>query len=132
MDPARRFEDEASPDAEALLDLVTERGAVAPALWCLECANGLAMAERRGRIDGEGTARAVGLLRRLPLEVDDGAASHAFDGILALARARGLTAYDTAYLDVAVRRGIPLATDDAPLRAAAEATGAALVAAASR
>ena len=68
------FEDEASPAADALLDHVTEHGAVVPALWFLECANGLAMAERRGRIDGTGLAEAVALLRRLPLVVD-GAAS---------------------------------------------------------
>ena len=88
------FEDEASPEADGLLDLVTEHGAVVPSLWYLECANGLAMAERRGRIDGEGIARAIGLLHRLPLEVDDAAPSHALDSVLTLARTHGLTAYD--------------------------------------
>src|SRR5208283_2541938 len=58
------FEDEASPATDALLDLVTEHGAMVPPLWFLECANGLAMAERRSRIDSEGVARAIGLLRR--------------------------------------------------------------------
>ena len=113
------FEDEASPEADRLLDLVTEHGAVVPSLWYLECANGLAMAERRGRIVSEGIARAIGLLRRLPLEVDDAAPSRAFDSVLALARAQGLTAYGAGYLDLALRRGLPLATDDGPLRAAA-------------
>ena len=120
------FEDEASSAADALLDLVTEQGAVVPSLWFLECANGLSMAERRGRIDGEGVARAIGLLRRLPLEVDDAAPSRAFDEVLALARAHGLTAYDAGYLDLARRRGLPLATDDRRLRAAANAVGVAL------
>jgi predicted nucleic acid-binding protein len=120
------FEDEASPEADELLDLVTEHGAVVPALWYLECANGLAMAERRDRIDSEGIVRAIGLLRRLPLEVDNAAPSRAFDDVLALARTRGLTAYDAAYLDLALRRGLPLATDDGSLRAVANAVGVVL------
>jgi predicted nucleic acid-binding protein len=120
------FEDEASPEADRLLDLVTEHGAVVPSLWYLECANGLAMAERRGRIDSEGIARAIGLLRRLPLEVDDAAPSRAFNSVLALARAQGLTAYDAGYLDLALRRSLPLVTDDGPLRAAADAVGVVL------
>jgi predicted nucleic acid-binding protein len=121
------FEDEASPTADALLDHVTEHGAVVPALWFLECANGLAMAERRGRIDDVGIAKAIGLLRRLPLAVDEAAPSRALDAVLDLARAYRLTAYDAGYLDLALRRDLPLATDDAPLRAAAGATGAALL-----
>jgi predicted nucleic acid-binding protein len=104
------FEDEASPEADALLDLVSERGAVVPPLWFLECANGLAMAERRGRIDSAGVAKAIGLLRRLPLAVDDAALSRAFDGVPDLARVHRLTAYDAHYLDLALRRGFPLAT----------------------
>lgn len=121
------FEDEASPEADGLLDLVAEQGAAVPSLWYLECANGLAMAERRGRIDGEGIARAIGLLHRLPLEVDDAPPSRALDGALALARTHGLTAYDAAYLELALRRGLPLATDDGPLRAVAKVVGARLL-----
>ena len=112
------FEDEASPTADALLDLVTEHGAVVPPLWFLECANGLAMAERRGRIDRAGVAKAIGLLRRLPLEGDDAAPSRAFDAVLDLSR---------LHLDLALRRSLPLATDDALLRAAANAAGASLL-----
>ena len=121
------FEDEASPEADALLDLVSERGAVVPPLWFLECANGLAMAERRGRIDNAGVAKAIGLLRRLPLEVDDGALSRAFDAVLDLARVHLLTAYGAHYLDLALRRGLPVATGDSSLRAAATAAGAAVL-----
>lgn len=121
------FEDEASPAADALLDQVAEHGAVVPALWFLECTNGLAMAGRRGRIDDSGIARAIDLLRRLPLVVDDTAPSRAFDAVLDLARTHRLTAYDASYLDLALRRGLPLATGDAPLRAAASAAGVALL-----
>ncbi len=121
------FEDEASPAADALLDHVTEHGAVVPALWFLECTNGLAMAERRGRIDGTGLVTAVALLRRLPLVVDDAAPSRALDAVLDLARTHRLTTYDAGYLDLALRRGLPLATSDALLRAAATATGVSLL-----
>ncbi|WP_211259500.1 type II toxin-antitoxin system VapC family toxin [Belnapia moabensis] len=121
------FEDEASPATDALLDHVTEHGAVVPALWFLECTNGLAMAERRGRIDGTSLVAAVALLRRLPLVVDDAAPSRALDAVLELARTHRLTAYDAGYLDLALRRGLPLATSDAPLRAAATAAGVSLL-----
>ena len=83
-----------------------------------------------GGSTARGVARAISLLRRLPLEEDGGAASRAFGRVLALARAHGLTAYDAGYLDVALRWGIPLATDDAALRAAANAAGVALLGAA--
>jgi predicted nucleic acid-binding protein len=71
--------------------------------------------------------QAISLLRRLPLEVDDAAPSCAFDAILDLARLRRLTTYDAGYLDLALRRRLPLATDDAPLRAAANVAGAELL-----
>lgn len=122
------FEDEASAAADALLDHVTEHGAVVPALWFLECTNGLASAERRGRIDDAGIAEAIRLLRRLPLVVDEAAPARAFDAVLDLARAHGLTTYDAGYLDLALRRGLPLATNDGPLRKAANTTGVALLA----
>ena len=121
------FEDEASPATDALLDHVAEHGAVVPALWFLECANGLSTAERRGRIDGAGIVEAIALLCRLPLLVDDAAPSRALDAVLDLARAHRLTTYDAGYLDLAIRRGLPLATDDVPLRAAAGTAGVALL-----
>ena len=82
------FEDEASPAGDALLDHVTEHGAVVPPLWFLECANALATAERRGRITGEQVARNVGLLRRLPVEVDASDPATALGATLDLARAQ--------------------------------------------
>ena len=121
------FEAEGSPAADALLDHVTEYGAVVPALWFLECTNGLAMAERRGRIDSAGIIKAIALLRRLSLVVDDPAPSGVLDAVLDLARTHRLTTYDAGYLDLALRRGLPLATGDAPLRTAATATGVALL-----
>jgi predicted nucleic acid-binding protein len=120
------FEDEATPETEVLLDVVTVQGAVVPALWFLECANALATAERRGRVDPSRMAQNVDLLRRLPLQVDDTVPVRALDAALELARQHRLSAYDASYLDLALRRRLPLATGDARLRAAARAAGVAL------
>ena len=123
------FEDEASPAADALLERVALDGAVVPSLWFLECANALAAAERRGRIDAARVARNVSLLRRLPVAVDVADPADALGTTLDLARTHRLTAYDASYLDLALRRGLPLATNDGPLRIAAAAAGVALLAA---
>lgn len=125
------FEDEASPAADALLERVALAGAVVPPLWFLECANALATATRRSRIDAARLARNVGLLQRLPVEVDVSDPADALGTTLDLARAHRLTAYDASYLDLALRRGLPLATNDEPLRAAAGAAGVALLTVAS-
>ena len=95
----------------------------------LECANALATAERRGRIDAARVARNVSLLRRLPVAVDVADPADTLGTTLDLARTHRLTAYDASYLDLALRRGLPLATNDGPLRIAAAAAGVALLAA---
>ena len=82
---------------------------------------GAARPHRRGLV------ASVALLRRLPLVVDDAAPSRALDAVLDLARTHRLTTYDAGYLDLALRRGLPLATSDAPLRAAATAAGVGLL-----
>jgi len=120
------FEDEATPATEALLDHVTLHGAVVPALWFLECANALATAERRGRVDASRITQNVDLLHRLPLEVDGIAPARGLGDVLDLARRYRLSAYDAGYLDLALRRGLALATTDGRLRAAALAAGVAL------
>lgn len=80
------FEDEATPATEALLDHVTLHGAVVPALWVLECANSLATAERRGRVDASRIAQNVDLLHCLPVEVDGTAPVRGLGAVLDLAR----------------------------------------------
>ena len=64
------FEDEHTPATLALLDRVTADGAIAPWLWPLEAANGLLMAERRGRLDTERRHRLMGFLQELPITLD--------------------------------------------------------------
>lgn len=91
--------------------------------WGLEVTNGLLVAERRGRIEAGDAARAVALLLALPIAVDPVARRRAFESVHRLGRTHGLSAYDAAYLEVAVRHGVPIATLDTELRAAAAAEG---------
>jgi predicted nucleic acid-binding protein len=121
------FEDEATPEADALLAIVAKQGAVAPSLWHIEIANGLGMAERRHRLSRVAAAEAITLLESLPLDVDEIAQAHAFGVILDLMREHRLTAYNAVYLELAIRRSFPIATNDRELRRAAEAAGVALL-----
>jgi predicted nucleic acid-binding protein len=121
------FEDEQTPDLLALLDRVAEAGAVAPMVWPLEAQNGLLMAERRRRLDAGKRAQLAQLLRDLPIALDAETAGQAWTDTTRLADRHGLSVYDASYLEVARRRGLPLATTDRALRAAAEASGVALL-----
>jgi len=120
------FEDEASPTSDALLDQVRDEGAVVPGLWHLEVANVLLQTEKRGRITAADIAMRLQLIAELPIDTDSETAARAWREILALARAEGLTTYDAAYLELAIRRGLPLLTKDQALIAAAERTGVAV------
>jgi predicted nucleic acid-binding protein len=117
------FEDEASPEADAILDLVNQQGAVVPALWFTEIENGLGIAERRNRLSPASVQEAINLLRGLPLILDELVPSQAFGAVLNLMRSHRLTAYDATYLELAIRRGLPLASNDRELRNAALAVG---------
>jgi predicted nucleic acid-binding protein len=122
------FEDEQTTEITALLDRVSETGAAAPQLWPIEALNGLLSAERRGRIDGGMRRRLAGFLRDLPIRIDDEMASQAWGATAQLAELHRLTAYDAAYLELAMRLGLPLATSDKPLIAAAQTAGVPLLA----
>ncbi|MGH7037709.1 MAG: type II toxin-antitoxin system VapC family toxin [Stellaceae bacterium] len=117
------FEDERTPAANALLDRVAEAGALVPNLWRLEVANGLQTAIRRGRIDAVFRNRAIAQLARMPITVDPDTDSYAWTNILQLADRFRLTVYDAAYLELAQRRSLPLATLDKALRTAANTLG---------
>lgn len=116
------FADDATPATDALLDRLADE-AVAPALWRIEVANALAMAERRGRLSVAGLTRSVGLLQRLAVAIDLEGSERAFRELLDLARSEPLTVYDAAYLELALRLGLPLASKDARLRTAAAGLG---------
>lgn len=118
------FSDEASPDADALLDrLAAGERAWVPALWHLELGNVLLGAKRRGRIDQAGIEAFLSRLTVYDIAVDDQTMERAWQKTLDLAIQHGLSTYDAAYLELALRRGLPLATLDRPLVAAARACG---------
>ena len=108
-------------DARGLLHRVAEEAAIVPALWRLEVGNGLLMGERRGRIRPERVDAVWRQLGELPIEIDAETNARAWNGTTALARRHGLTLYDAAYLELAARRGLALATFDSALARAAAA-----------
>lgn len=113
------FDDEASAATDELLERIRDEVALVPGLWHLDLGNVLLHAERRGRITaGDVTAR-LELLAKLPIVTDDETTARALRETLTLARAEQLTTYDAAYLELAMRRGVPLATKDQALRGAA-------------
>jgi predicted nucleic acid-binding protein len=121
------FEDEQTAGIMSLLDQVTDAGAIAPQLWPIEALNGLLTAERRGRIHRETRRRLASYLQALPIEIDDETASRSWTTTADLAEHHRLTAYDATYLELAMRRGLPLATRDAALIVAAKVAGVRLL-----
>lgn len=117
------FADEQTPALMDLLDRVVETGAVAPLLWPLEALNGLLVAERRNRLGPDKRARLIAFLRDLPIMLDAHTADQAWETTRSLAEQHRLTVYDAAYLEVAQRRRLPLASLDQDLRHAAIAVG---------
>lgn len=117
------FEDEQTEAVLALLDRVVDDGAIAPMLWPLEALNGLLAAERRRRLDTDRRARLAAFLRELPIRLDIDTADQAWEGTARLAEQYRLTIYDAAYLELAQRRNLPLASLDRDLRQAAMMAG---------
>lgn len=109
------FEDQRSPQSESILDRVITDGAFVPTLWKVEVANGLQTAMRRKRIDRSYRDQAIGQLAALPIETDTETALHIWTTTLELAEQHALTAYDAAYLELAIRRRLPLASLDKQL-----------------
>ena len=117
------FEDEATAATDALVLRVRGEGAVVPAHWPLEVLNALLAAERRGRIKRAEASAHVRTIEDLGVDVDEETVRRASHATLALARAERLSLYDAAYLELALRRGFPLATLDKALAKAARRSG---------
>ena len=117
------FDDEATPYTNGVRDRLADAQAIVPALWPLEVANATIVGERRKRLDEARSSRFLSLLSRLPIVVDEETAARAWADTMHLARAHNLSAYDASYLELAVRRGLPLACLDGKLKAAAVAVG---------
>jgi predicted nucleic acid-binding protein len=107
---------------------VAGAGAIAPAHWPLEVANALLMAQRRQRISADFRNAALRDLAALPISLDGETSARAWDETLRLAEAYRLTTYDAAYLELAQRLALPLATLDGELRVAANALRVSLLA----
>lgn len=114
------FEDEVDAIAEQTLSALEAGEGLVPSLWRLEIVNGLVVAERRKRLRANQSDHFLQLLAVLPIRVDDQTSALA---VLDLARKTNLSAYDAAYLELALRRDVPLATRDRVLVAAARKAG---------
>jgi len=99
------------------------RTAWVPVLWHFEVGNLLVQAERRGRVTEAACAEFIDTISALPIDTDTEMHGRAMGHVRVLARRHGLTVYDAAYLDLAVRRGIALATRDRDLIRAGKAAG---------
>lgn len=117
------FSDEATEYADRILGRLERDEALAPSIWPLEVANGLRTAERRGRLRPAQLPRLRELLGALPVRVELVELAAATGEVLEAARTHDLTAYDAAYLTLAARRGLALATVDERLRTACERAG---------
>ena len=112
------LQDEANERTDALADRLEQENAHVPPIWSLEVGNALMMAMRRKRISEAEFDRCIAAVSVLPIEEDPPAA---LAGVLSIARRFSLTSYDAAYLELAQRRGFPLATLDEKLRQACKA-----------
>lgn len=115
---------QASDKTDALLRRLTEGVTlVVPALWFLEVANALLVLERRRKIRSEERREALATVRALNMTVDLEGVAAAFVQVSDLAEKHGISVYDAAYLELALREHLPLGTVDASLQEAARRAG---------
>ena len=117
------FPDEGSDYSDSVLLAVENQTVIVPAIWAVEIANALLVGERRKRIRQPEVRRFTDLMNGLSVVEDGQPFADTVSNILPLAREYDLSAYDAAYLDVAVRHEIPLATLDGKLQKACTAAG---------
>ena len=117
------FEDEQTDQVLATINHVYMGGASVPPLWRYEVANGLQMAIRRQRITPDYRTRCLDKIDELPITIDPDGVSEIWSTTIKLADLYRLTGYDAAYLELAQRRRLPLATLDAALSKAARESG---------
>lgn len=121
------YNDETTPQILEVFDRVIANGAWVPSLWRIEVANMLEMKVRGRRNDAVFRDGVLANLSLLPISIDPETDRQAWGATLRLAERHRLTLYDAVYLELALRRGIPLATLDIELRAAAKAEGVKLL-----
>ena len=116
------FKDQANPYADSILERLTDAVAYVPSVWALEVVNVLLSAERKKFMREADSVHFLSLLSQLPIIVEYESPEKAMKDLLGLARAHNLSSYDASYLDLAMRKGLPLATLDEKLRKAAANT----------
>lgn len=121
------FLEERTEAIARVFDQLVSSGAWVPSLWRLEVANVLEMSVRRGRIDAAFRNETLADFELLPIQTDPETEKYAWRSTLRLAERHRLTLYDATYLDLAMRRGLPLASLDQQLRAAAASENVALL-----
>ena len=114
------FKDEVNQYADSVLDSLEHFTAIAPSIWSLEVGNVLLVAERKNRLSEADGIRFIALLYQLPISVDQEPPERMIKEIFALAREHNLSTYDASYLDLAMKKGIPIATLDNRLITAAK------------
>ncbi|AYH42721.1 type II toxin-antitoxin system VapC family toxin [Azoarcus sp. DN11] len=119
------LEDQATPYTEAISALLEDDRAIVPALWQLEFANVLRTACRKQRLVAAHAQQIIEQICSLPIEIDTGTPGPS--ELLALALRYNLSSYDAAYLELALRLQLPIATKDEPMRAAASISGVGVV-----
>ena len=121
------FEDETTSYTDAILERLATTAAIVPVIWPLEVVNVLLVAERRQRLTQADSIRFITLLSLLPIYIEPGWHHDHMEKLLAIGRANNLSSYDASYLYLAMQKGLPLATLDHELMAAAEQTKIPLV-----
>lgn len=117
------FKDETDRYSDAVLELLLANEGLIPSLCPYEITNVLLVAERRKRLTNADSVQFINLLESLPIRVDPQPSDHMMNELLALSRRYKLSAYDSAYLALAMREGLPLATRDDALKKAAKKCG---------
>jgi predicted nucleic acid-binding protein len=117
------FPDEKNSYAIKVLRSLASCTAIVPALWASEAANVFIVGERKKCSTAADTSIWTQFLAALPITIDNQNIGRLFNDVLNVARIHNLSAYDAAYLELAMRKAIPLATLDAKLKAAAKAAG---------
>ncbi len=114
--------------ANRVLEILKQDGSVAmvPSVWPLEVGNVIARAEARGFLREARSAEFLGILQDMAIQVDPRSSQHALGDTLQLARRYSLSTYDAAYLELALREGLPLATNDGDLKKALAKAGGSL------
>ena len=121
------FKDEANPLADSILARLEKDTAYVPSVWPHEVVNVLLAAERRKLISERDSIRFLRLLSQLPILVQYESPERSMTDILNLARTHIISSYDASYLDLAMKKGLPLATQDNKLRRAAKSVNVELL-----